>query len=116
FQDLIEFTEGKLENFDAVIATGSNNTARYFEHYFSKKPNIIRKNRTSIAVLDGSESQGDLKLLGNDIFRYFGLGCRNISKLYIPENYDFDQFFKAVFNWKDLINHSKYANNYDYNK
>lgn len=116
FEKLIEFTDGKLENFDAVIATGSNNTARYFEYYFSQKPHIIRKNRVSAAVLDGSETEADLKLLSNDIFRYFGLGCRNVSKLYVPKNYDFDRFFKAIFEWKDLINHSKYANNYDYNK
>lgn len=116
FEELIEFTDGKLENFDAVIATGSNNTARYFEYYFSQKPHIIRKNRVSTAVLNGSETEEELKLLGKDIFRYFGLGCRNVSKLYVPENYDFDQFFKSIFDWKDLINHSKYANNYDYNK
>src|SRR5690606_7750727 len=106
FEELIEFTDGKLENFDAVIATGSNNTARYFEYYFSQKPHIIRKNRVSTAVLNGSETEEELKLLGKDIFRYFGLGCRNVSKLYVPENYDFDQFFKSIFDWKDLINHS----------
>ena len=117
YKEKIEFTEGRLKDFDAVIATGSNNTARYFEYYFANKPSIIRKNRNSVAVLDGSESKEDLELLGNDIFRYFGLGCRNVSKLYVPENYDFDSFYKAVDPWYDyLMNHAKYANNYDYNK
>ena len=81
----ITFTEGKLENFDAVIATGSNNTARYFEYYFKDKPNIIRKNRNSVAVLNGNETKEDLINLGEDIFRYFGLGCRNVSKLFLPK-------------------------------
>ncbi|MCB0464207.1 MAG: acyl-CoA reductase [Aequorivita sp.] len=116
FKNYIEFTEGKLENFDAVIATGSNNTARYFEYYFGKYPNIIRKNRNSIAVLTGNETEIDLKLLADDIFTYFGLGCRNVSKLYVPENYDFESFFKAMFNWKEIIQNHKYINNYDYNK
>ena len=115
-KDYIHFTEGKLENFDAVIATGSNNTARYFEYYFKNKPNIIRKNRNSIAVLNGSESSADLKNLGEDIFRYFGLGCRNVSKLFVPKNYNFDIFFEAIFKFNDIINYEKYANNYDYNK
>ncbi len=116
FRNYIEFTEGKLENFDAVIATGSNNTARYFDYYFGKYPNIIRKNRNSVAVLSGKETEKDLKILADDIFRYFGLGCRNISKLYIPENYDFDPFFKAMYSWKEIIHNHKYINNYDYNK
>lgn len=116
FSEYIHFTEGKMENFDAVIATGSNNTARYFEYYFASKPHIIRKNRNSIAVLSGNESVEELTLLGEDIFRYFGLGCRNVSKLYVPENYDFDPFFQAIFPWNPLMNHAKYANNYDYNK
>ncbi len=116
FNDRIHFTEGKLENFDAVIATGSNNTATYFEYYFGKYPNIIRKNRNSVAVLTGNESKNELELLANDIFRYFGLGCRNISKLFIPKDYNFDLFFKAMYSWKDIINNHKYINNYDYNK
>ena len=116
FKDYIHFTEGRLENFDAVIATGSNNTARYFEYYFKNKPNIIRKNRNSIAVLNGSESSVDLKNLGEDIFRYFGLGCRNVSKLFVPKNYNFDIFFEAIFEFNDIIHYDKYANNYDYNK
>lgn len=114
--DKIEFVDGKLENFDAVIATGSNNTSRYFEYYFGKKPNIIRKNRNSVAVLTGKESEEELKALGEDIFRYYGLGCRNVSKIYVPKEYNFDGLFNALFHYKDIINQHKYANNYDYNK
>jgi len=112
----ISFTDGKLENFDAIIATGSNNTARYFEFYFKDKPSIIRKNRNSVAVLNGNESHEDLVNLGEDIFRYFGLGCRNVSKLFVPKNYNFDAFFKAIYEYKDVIFYEKYSNNYDYNK
>ena len=112
----ITFVEGKLEGFDAVIATGSNNTARYFEYYFKDKPSIIRKNRNSVAVLDGTETFEDLVGLGEDIFRYFGLGCRNVSKLFVPKDYNFDNFFKAMYEYRDVIKYEKYANNYDYNK
>ena len=112
----ISFTEGKLENFDAVIATGSNNTARYFEYYFKDKPSIIRKNRNSVAVLDGTETEEELTALGEDIFRYFGLGCRNVSKLFVPKDYNFEMFFKAIYAYKDVVFYEKYANNYDYNK
>ena len=113
FSDKIEFVE-KLENPEAVIATGSNNTGRYFEYYFGKYPHIIRKNRNSVAVLTGKETEEDLKNLGKDIFSYYGLGCRNVSKLYVPENYDFDKFWKSVYSFSGVINHNKYANNYDY--
>lgn len=116
FEDYITFTDSKLENFDAAIATGSNNSARYFHHYFDAYPNIIRSNRNSVAVLSGNESEEDLKALGSDIFDYFGLGCRSVSKLYVPENYNFDLFFNAIFSFSNIINYSKYANNYDYNK
>jgi hypothetical protein len=116
FSEKITFVEGKLEDFDAVIATGSNNTARYFEYYFSSKPNIIRKNRNSVAILTGNESHEDLVLLGEDILRYFGLGCRNVSKLFVPKNYNFDTFFQAIFEYQDIVKYEKYANNYDYNK
>jgi hypothetical protein len=92
FKHRITFAD-KLENFDAVIATGSNNTARYFEFYFGKYPNIIRKNRNSVAVITGNETNEELAALGNDIFMYFGLGCRNVSKLYVPTNYNFNAFF-----------------------
>ncbi|MEN2400100.1 acyl-CoA reductase [Flavobacterium sp. MC2016-06] len=112
----ITFVEGKLENFDAVIATGSNNTARYFEYYFKDKPSIIRKNRNSTAVLNGKETKEQLEALGEDIFRYFGLGCRNVSKLFVPKDYKFDPFFEAIFKYQDVIHYEKYANNYDYNK
>lgn len=116
FRELIEFTDGKLENFNAVIATGSDNTSRYFEYYFSRYPNIIRKNRKSIAILSGNESVPELELLMNDIFQYFGLGCRNVSKIFVPENYDFKKFFQAAYSWKNIIYNHKYMNNYDYNK
>lgn len=112
----ITFVEGKLEGFDAVIATGSNNTARYFEYYFKDKPSIIRKNRNSVAVLNGQETKEQLIALGEDIFRYFGLGCRNVSKLFVPKGYSFDAFFEAIFEYQEVIHYEKYANNYDYNK
>lgn len=115
-EEKITFTDGKLENYDAVIATGSNNTARYFDYYFKDKPSIIRKNRNSVAILNGNESHEDLVNLGEDIFRYFGLGCRNVSKLFVPIGYNFDTFFKAIFEYQDVIHYEKYANNYDYNK
>jgi len=116
FESRIEFASDGLSNFDAVIATGSNNTARYFEYYFSKVPNIIRKNRNSVAVLTGEETEEQLKDLGKDIFTFFGLGCRNVSKLFVPKNYDFTRFFEAMFPFSDIINYERYANNYDYNK
>ncbi|WP_426095040.1 acyl-CoA reductase [Flavobacterium sp. DSR2-3-3] len=116
FAENITFVDGKLENFDAVIATGSNNTARYFEYYFKDKPSIIRKSRNSVAVLTGNETKEQLTALGEDIFRYFGLGCRNISKLFVPKGYSFVPFFEAIFAYQDVIHYEKYANNYDYNK
>lgn len=112
----ITFTADKLDNFEAVIATGSNNTARYFEYYFKGKPSIIRKNRNSLAVLSGDETEEQLEALSEDIFRYYGLGCRNVSKLLVPKDYDFQKFFKAMYKWHPLIHQNKYANNYDYNK
>jgi Acyl-CoA reductase (LuxC) len=116
FRDKIKLTTEKLENFDAVIATGSDNTALYFEHYFGKYPHIIRKNRNSVAILTGNETPTQMKALADDIFRYFGLGCRNVSKIYVPESYDWDHFFNGMFSWKEVINNHKYINNYDYNK
>lgn len=106
----------KLENFDAVIATGSNNTARYLEYYFKDYKKIIRKNRTSIAILDGTETHAELKLLANDIFTYFGLGCRNVTKLFISKDFPLERLFQNFMAYSDIINHHKYANNYDYNK
>ncbi len=116
FKKRITFTEEKLLEHDAVIATGSDNTARYFEYYFGKKPNIIRKNRNSVAILTGEESSEQLEALAEDVFRYYGLGCRNVSKLYVPQEYNFDAFFNAIYPWNEIINQAKYANNYDYNK
>ena len=107
----------RLNDSDAYIATGSDNTARYFHYYFSKKPNIIRKNRTSLAVLTGSESDEELYALGKDILQYYGLGCRNVSKLMVPKGYDFTKFFIAIQSLDTLyLNHHKYFNNYEYNK
>jgi hypothetical protein len=115
FKSRYTFVE-RLENFDSVIATGSNNTSRYFEYYFSKVPHIIRKNRNSLAVLSGSETKEALYNLGRDIFDYYGLGCRNVSKLLVPKGYDFIPFFEAIEPYHLIINHHKYNNNYDYNK
>lgn len=116
FKGVIKFTEEKLKNFDAVIATGSNNTARYFEYYFKNKPSIIRNNRNSVAVLTGKETSAELKNLSEDVFRYYGLGCRNVSKLFVPKGYKFDAFFEAIYHWHPIVEKAKYANNYDYNK
>ena len=115
FKDRFDFVE-RLANFDAVIATGSNNTSRYFEYYFGKVPNIIRKNRNSVALLTGNETTEQLFLLGHDIFDFFGLGCRNVSKLLVPKGYDLVPFFEAIEPHQPIINHHKYNNNYDYNK
>lgn len=112
----ITFVEGQIRDFDAVIATGSNNSARYFEYYFRNKPHIIRKNRNSAAILTGNESTGDLQALGKDVFDYFGLGCRSVSKLYVPADYEWSKFYEAIEIYKDIADHQKYANNYDYNK
>ncbi len=116
FEGYISFSEGNISNFDAVIATGSTNTSRYFEYYFKDKPSIIRKSRNSVAILNGSETKEQMVALGEDIFRYFGLGCRNVSKIFVPKNYNFDAFFNGMFAQKDVIYYEKYANNYDYNK
>ena len=106
----------RLENFDAVIATGSNNTARYLEYYFKNKLSIIRKNRTSIAVLKGDETNEELQLLAKDIFSYFGLGCRNVTKLFVPEDFKLDRLFENFVDYSDIIYHNSYCNNYDYHK
>jgi len=117
FKPMIMLTEGKISNFDAVIATGSNNTARYFEYYFAKYPHIIRKNRNGTAVLSGNENNETLELLGGDICRYFGLGCRSVSKVFVPEGYDPRRLFIAVEPYKEsLNNHYKYMNNYNYHR
>lgn len=116
FKQKVKFSIGKLEGMDAVIATGSNNSSLYFEKYFGHLPHIIRKNRTSIAVLDGSESKEQLENLGKDIFTHFGLGCRNVTQLLMPKDFDLDRIFGAIVGFSDIVNHNKYANNYDYNK
>ena len=114
--EAVAFTDDKVTEYDAVIATGSDNTARYFEYYFGKKPHIIRKNRHSVAVLTGEETPEELQDLGKDIFLYYGLGCRSVSKLFVPQGYNFDLLFQAIYPYKDIIEEQKYANNYDYNK
>ncbi|MDA9111401.1 acyl-CoA reductase [Flavicella sp.] len=116
FNGKITFTEGKLTDFDAVIATGSDNTARYFDYYFGKHPHIIRQNRNTVAILSGDEDLKTLERMSDDIFRYFGLGCRSISKIYLPKGFDLNRIFKAVFKHKDIVNYERYANNYEYNK
>lgn len=112
--DRITFIENRIEGFDAVIATGSNNTSRYFEYYFGKFPHIIRKNRNGVAVLTGDEDVEDLRLLADDIFLYFGMGCRNVSKIFVPEGYNFSLLMEAMGSWAHVANMNKYANNYDY--
>lgn len=116
FADAVHFADQQLKDFDAVIATGSDNTARYFEYYFADYPHIIRKNRNSTAVLDGTETQSELSLLADDIFMYFGFGCRNVSKLFLPDGYDLRSLFPSFSKYGYLKDHSKYFNNYEYNK
>lgn len=111
----IEYVD-RLKDFDAIIATGSNNSSRYFDYYFGKVPNIIRKNRNSVAILSGKETTAEIEQLGNDIFDYFGLGCRNVAKIYVPKNYEFKNLFEPLEKYQPIINHFKYNNNYDYNK
>lgn len=103
-----------LKNCEAYIATGSNNSGRYFEYYFSKLPHIIRKSRTSVALLSGNETAAELEALADDVHQYFGLGCRNVTKLYVPQGYDFVALLKALRKYSHLADHNKYKNNYDY--
>src|SRR5688572_14570001 len=112
--DRISYSD-RLADFDAVIATGSNNSARYFEYYFKNHPHILRRNKNGVAVLTGNETEKDLKKLASDIFLYFGLGCRNVSKIYVPHGYDFSLWQNAISEWEHLIDHNKYKNNLDYN-
>ncbi len=116
FEAQILFAAGKLSGFDAVIATGSDNTASHLHYYFGKYPNIIRKNRTSLAILKGHEDAATLKQLGHDIFDYFGLGCRNVSKLLVPAGYSFDLFFESIVDFGFVVENKKYGNNYDYHR
>jgi len=110
----IEYVD-RLEGFDAVIATGSNNSVRYFDYYFRSYPHVLRQNRNGVAVLTGEESMDELRRLARDIFLFFGLGCRNVSKLYVPEGYDFSAWEEAIAGWQYLSDHNKYRNNLDYN-
>jgi len=112
----ISFSTGIIKEMDAVIATGSDNSIKYFEQYFGAKPHIFRKNRTSVAVIDGSETKDELEELGRDIFEYFGLGCRNVSHLLLPANYEVGNIFEGIFKYSEVIQNNKYGNNYDYNK
>jgi len=105
----------KLSNCDAYIATGSNQSNVYFEQYFGKRPNILRKSRSSVAILDGTESEEELIALGEDIHYYFGLGCRNVSKIYVPISYDFKPLIESMKAYEYLANMHKYKNNIDYN-
>lgn len=114
FENYFEICQGKLSGYDAVIATGNNLSASKFEQYFNDYPNIIRKSRHSVAIVKGNESNDQLEKLSDDIFSYFGLGCRNVSKVYLPKNYDLDLLFKSFMKWKKVINNNTYANNYDY--
>jgi len=115
-KDQFSFAEGPLKNFDAIIATGNNNSSRYFDYYFSKYPHIIRKNRNGVAVITGHESERDLRKLADDIFMYFGLGCRNVSKLYLPEGFKTEDIFPFLSDYSFLSDLHKYRNNYDYQK
>jgi hypothetical protein len=116
WRDLITFTTGRLEGFDYVIATGSDNTSRYFDFYFGKYPNIIRHNRNSIAILDGNERREVLQSLATDIMLYFGMGCRSVSKIYVPQGYDFSGLVEALQSFRHFRDHNKYHNNYEYSK
>jgi hypothetical protein len=116
FEKSVSFTDPILSGFDAVIASGSDNTSRYFEYYFGKYPSIIRKNRNSIAIIEGNEQAAELEALGTDIFSYFGMGCRNVSKIYVPENHNFETMISNWSLFSDIISHNKYVNNYDFNK
>lgn len=116
FAERIVFADGKMTGFDGVIATGSNNSARYFEQYFGKYPHIIRKNRTSVAVLTGEETNEDLEKLGEDVFTYFGMGCRNVTKLYLPKGFNTDLLFEAFFKFSPVGDNNKYNNNYTYHR
>ena len=116
WKDRIILLEDKLKSFDAVIATGSNNTAKHFEYYFSRFPNIIRKNRNGIAIFSGDETKEDIFEFGKDVFQFFGLGCRNVSKIFLPKGFELNRIFEGIFEHGEVIQHNKWCNNYDYNK
>ena len=104
-----------LKGCDGYIATGSNNSARYFEYYFAKYPSIIRKNRTSVGIITGKEDQESLEKLSDDIHSYFGLGCRNVTAILVPRGYDFVPLLDSFHRYHYFSDHHKYKNNYDYN-
>ncbi|MEM7163204.1 MAG: acyl-CoA reductase [Bacteroidota bacterium] len=116
WDELVHLYEDKLASFDAIIATGSNNTAKHFEYYFGKYPNIIRKNRNAIAIFSGDETKEDIREFGKDLFQFFGLGCRNVSKLFLPQGFELNRIFEGIYEYGEVINHHKWCNNYDYNK
>lgn len=116
YKNRISFTDNIMKGFDAIITTGSDNSAKYFQYYFDKYPHIIRKNRNSVAIISGDETKEELENLADDVFMYFGLGCRNVSKIFIPENYELKNLFEAFAKYENIIQHNKYANNYDYNR
>lgn len=116
FAERIVFSQGKIGEIDGVIATGSDNSIKYFEQYFGKYPHIFRKNRTSVAILDGTETHEQINRLGEDIFTYFGLGCRNVSHLLIHESFELNRFFEGIIGHGEVINNNKYGNNYDYHR
>lgn len=115
-KEWIRISVGPIKEYDAVIATGSNNSIAQFETYFSHVPHLFRKNRTSVALLDGTETPEELQALGSDCFDFFGMGCRNVSKLYVPEGFDLNRIFENFLGQTHLIQHHKYGNNYDYNR
>ncbi len=115
-KERIVLTTGRIEQMEAVIATGSDNSLKYFEQYFGKYPHIFRSNRTSLAVLTGEETKEEIEMLGTDIFSYFGLGCRNVSHILFPKGFEISRFFEGIFPFSNVINNNKYGNNYDYNK
>lgn len=110
-----EFVE-KLENYDAIVATGSENTSTYFEYYFKNVPHIIRKNRTSVAILTGNETNEEIQALADDVFLYFGLGCRNVTQLFVPKGFKVDKLYENFNKYSEYANHFKYSSNYDYHK
>jgi len=116
FQSKIEFVPHLLKDFDAIIATGSNNSARYFDYYFGKYPHIIRRNRNSVAILTGNETDSELERLADDVYLYFGLGCRSVSKIFVPQGYSIPHLLDHFGHYMFLHEHTKYFNNYEYNK
>ncbi len=114
--DRIIIEDGAPEKFDAIIATGSNNSSRYFDYYFAKYPHIIRRGRNSVAVLTGNETADDYAALADDIFAFYGLGCRSVSKIYVPNDYSYDNFFGNIIHKSDVMRNPKYSDNYTYNK